>query len=94
MQVSALPYTDEQMVNPEYSVDLPVSDATALIIAAKTLGVGSASCGPRPLDQYVVWSDPAQFRYVLRLLPKGTKAVATQSRMAPPVRAQKDSAAQ
>jgi beta-galactosidase len=42
-----------------------------LVVAAKTLGVGSNGCGPRPLDQYIVWSDPATFSYVLRLLPTG-----------------------
>jgi beta-galactosidase len=84
MQVSALPYTDEQMVKPEYSVDLPESTATALILAAKTLAVGSASCGPRPLEQYVVYSDPTSFSYTLRLLPKGQKDVSAAARLAPP----------
>ena len=92
MQVSALPYTDEQMVKPEYAVDLPESNLTALILAAKTLGVGSASCGPRPLEQYVVWSDPATFRYSLRLVSKGAKDIAVQSRLAPPTAGGKDSA--
>jgi beta-galactosidase len=68
MQVSALPYTDEQLAPPEYSVDLPASSATVLTLSARTLGVGSASCGPRPLDEYIVWSDPATFAYTLRLL--------------------------
>jgi beta-galactosidase len=69
MQVSALPYTDEVMTPIEYTVDLPASTSTVLTLAAKTLGVGSAACGPRPLDQYIVWSEPATFSYVLRLLP-------------------------
>jgi beta-galactosidase len=58
MQVSALPYTDEQLAPPEYSVDLPASSATVVTLSARTLGVGSASCGPRPLEQYITWSDP------------------------------------
>jgi beta-galactosidase len=70
MQVSALPYRDEQMIPIEYSVDLPASTATVLTLAARTLGVGSGSCGPRPLDRYMVWSDATTFFYVLRLLPK------------------------
>ena len=80
MQVSALPYTDERMAPPEYSVDLPASNATALILAAKTLGVGSASCGPRPLPQYIVWSDPGGFRYTLRLLARGQRDLAAAAR--------------
>jgi beta-galactosidase len=73
LQMSALPYTDEQMEKPEYTIDLPESSATVLCINAKTLGVGSASCGPKPLDPYIVWSDPAKFSYVLRVLPVGAK---------------------
>jgi len=72
MQVSALPHTDEQMYPVEYKIDLPASTATVLCISTKTLGVGSAGCGPRPLERYLVWSDNAQFTYTLQLLPVGT----------------------
>ncbi len=71
MQVSALPYTDEVMTPIEYSVDLPARTSTVLCLSGRTLGVGSNGCGPRPLDQYIVYSDPATFSYVLRLLPAG-----------------------
>ena len=69
LQVSALPYTDEVMTPIEYSVDLPSSQSTVLTVAYRTLGVGSASCGPRPEDQYIVWSEPQSFSYVLKVLP-------------------------
>ena len=69
LQVSALPYTDEELETPEYTIDLPESRASVLCVSAKTLGAGSAGCGPRPLEQYIVWSEPATFSYVLRLLP-------------------------
>jgi beta-galactosidase len=87
MQVSALPYTDEQLDMPEYSVDLPESSATVVTLAARTLGVGSNSCGPRPLEQYVVWSDPVSFSYELRLLEPGAKDLTTRARQqsVPPV---------
>ena len=66
LQVSALPYTDEQMSPVEYKVDLPPSTATVLCLSARTLGAGSAGCGPRPLDEYIVWSDqPVNFTYSL-----------------------------
>jgi beta-galactosidase len=73
LQAAALPYTDEQMQTVEYSVDLPPRTVTALVLAARTLGVGSASCGPRPDDACIVWSEPAKFSYVLRLLPEGAR---------------------
>jgi beta-galactosidase len=68
MQVAALPHTDEQMYPVEYKIDLPASSATVFCISTKTLGVGSNSCGPRPLDKFLVWSDNTQFSYTLQLL--------------------------
>lgn len=73
LQISALPYTDEELDIRDYSVDLPTSDKTVLTLSAKTLGVGSNSCGPRPLDPYIVWSDPTEFSYVLQILPEGER---------------------
>jgi len=71
LQASALPYTDEQMDPAAYSVDLPPSKASVLVLAVKTTGVGSGSCGPRPAADCVVMSTPISFSYVLRLLPAG-----------------------
>jgi beta-galactosidase len=74
LQIAALPHTDEQMMPFEYKIDLPAPTVTALTIGAKTLGVGSSSCGPKPLEKYVVRSNPSQFSYVLRLLSPGEPA--------------------
>ena len=71
LQASALPYTDEQMDPVEYTIDLPKSKASVLVLGARTTGVGSNGCGPRPADEYIVWSQPEVFSYVLRLLPAG-----------------------
>ncbi|RYG23905.1 MAG: glycoside hydrolase family 2, partial [Chitinophagaceae bacterium] len=70
MQVSALPYTDEQMFPVEYKIDMPESKATVFCLSTKTLGVGSASCGPRPLERYLVWSDDTAFTYTIILNDK------------------------
>jgi beta-galactosidase len=67
MQFSALPHTDEQMFPVEYKIDLPASTATVLCLAAKTLGVGSASCGPRPLEKFQVWARNTEFSYTVDL---------------------------
>ncbi|HLP18405.1 MAG TPA: glycoside hydrolase family 2 TIM barrel-domain containing protein, partial [Bacteroidota bacterium] len=68
MQLSALPHTDEQMHPVEYKIDLPASQATVVCLSTKTLGVGSASCGPRPLEAFQVFSDPTTFTYTISLL--------------------------
>jgi beta-galactosidase len=68
LQVSMLPYSDEEMDKVEYRIDLPQSSSTVFCISHLTLGVGTAGCGPRPLPQYVVYAAPTSFTYTLRLL--------------------------
>jgi len=67
LQVSALPYGDEELEKTEYKVDLPASSSTVLCISARTLGVGSNSCGPRPTAACTIHSEPARFSYELHL---------------------------
>jgi beta-galactosidase len=67
LQVSAQPHSDEEMEPVEYKIDLPKSKATVLTISAHTMGVGSNSCGPKPLPQYTVYSKPDSFSYELHL---------------------------
>ncbi len=68
LQVSMLPYSDEDMDKVEYRIDLPQSSKTVFCISHQTLGVGTAGCGPRPLPQYVVYAAPVNFNYILKLL--------------------------
>jgi beta-galactosidase len=68
LQFTAIPYSDEQMENVEYKIDLPQSDATVFCISHRTLGVGSNGCGPRPLPQYMVYTAPTSFTYKLNLM--------------------------
>lgn len=67
MQFSALPYSDEEMENVAYRIDLPESKSTVLCISHKTLGVGSNGCGPKPLEQYRVYPQQTQFNYEIKL---------------------------
>jgi beta-galactosidase len=86
LQVSALPYPDEVLEIPDYDTDLPPSKSTVLVIAGGTLGVGSASCGPRPLDRYIVHSDPTRFSFWIRLMPKVPKDLSPIARKSLPPR--------
>jgi beta-galactosidase len=70
MQITALPYTDEELDKPEYRIDLPQSSSTVLCISHQTLGVGSNGCGPRPLPQYIAYAAPTTFTYTLKLIPE------------------------
>jgi beta-galactosidase len=67
LQMSALPYSDEEMEKVEYKIDLPPSKGTVLCISHKTLGVGSNGCGPRPIEPCLVYSKATVFTYQIRL---------------------------
>ncbi|MES2922167.1 MAG: glycoside hydrolase family 2 TIM barrel-domain containing protein [Verrucomicrobiota bacterium] len=84
MQFSALPYSDEDLEPVPYSVDLPEPNKTALCLSSRTLGVGSAGCGPRPDPPHRVSAGPAAFSYVLRLLPEDESQLAEIARIQPP----------
>lgn len=85
LQFSALPLSDEQLDKADHRVDLPPSTATVLTVDARTLGVGSNSCGPQPLPGYVVWSDPTAFSYALRILPVGDHDYSEAGRLGAPL---------
>ncbi len=70
LQVSALPYSDEEMEPVEYKIDLPQSKGTVLCVSDKTLGVGSNGCGPRPLETCRVYAKPSTFSYQIVLQHK------------------------
>lgn len=94
---STLPYTDEQLEVAAYAHDLPPSSSTVLCLAAKTLGVGSAGCGPAPFAPYRIYSDPAVFAFRLTPLPGGVapaRALAGIAPAVPPILVQQDSQGQ
>ncbi|MGY3052398.1 beta-galactosidase [Pedobacter sp. UYEF25] len=70
LQVSALPYSDEEMEDVAYKIDLPKSKGTVFCVNYKTLGVGSNGCGPIPLPQYRVYTTPTDFTYQIKLFKK------------------------
>lgn len=68
LQVTCLPYSDEELERTEYRVDLPESNKTVLCVSHLTLGVGSNSCGPEPLPIYRVYAEPTTFNYEIHLI--------------------------
>ena len=53
-------------------------DEVYLCIDAAHTGLGGASCGPRPLNKYILNAEPMRFRYSLR---PATKNLATAARL-------------
>lgn len=47
--------------------ELPASDRTVLNIDYAQTGLGNASCGPRPLPEYLVYNQPFTFGFAVRL---------------------------
>ena len=70
---SALPFTDEALAKADYAKNLPPSTSTVLCLAAKTLGVGTASCGPATFDAYRIYAEPTVFSFRLSPLPGGAE---------------------
>jgi len=52
--MSALPHSDEELGKANFAHELPASSQTTLCLSWRTLGVGSAACGPKPLDKYII----------------------------------------
>lgn len=68
LQVSAIPYSDEEMDKTEYRIDLPESNKTVFCVSHLTMGVGSNGCGPRPLKQYQVFAKQTSFSFEMQLI--------------------------
>ncbi len=85
-QASALPFRDEDLDKADYAYQLPAGKGPVFCFSAHTLGVGSAACGPRPRNQYLTYSDPIVFSYILRPVPAGTKDLAALARQPVPDR--------
>jgi beta-galactosidase len=52
LNMKAIPYTDIELQQADYSDDLPEVGRTFVYIDAAHMGLGNSSCGPRPMDQY------------------------------------------
>jgi beta-galactosidase len=65
--IYALNFTEKDLSEAMYTDELTPRDEVILHIDAKELGLGGASCGPRPMQQYMLDAKPATFRY--RLAP-------------------------
>ncbi len=61
LSVGALPYGPEDLDLARHTVDLPEPSATVLHLDHLMAGLGSASCGPKPLGQYLIPARPARF---------------------------------
>lgn len=83
---SALPYADEELERVTCRHELPSSRQTVLCIDAATMGVGSAACGPGPLDRYLLRAAPICQSFVIRPFRGGLREACTLGRQCSPAR--------
>lgn len=72
--MTALPWTSQELFAARHPVELAVSPRVYLTLDRAELGLGGASCGPRPMKKYLLHPEPMSFAFSLRPLSMGAKA--------------------
>lgn len=67
MTVTASRYTTQMLTEARHTIDLKPSGGVVLTLDHAVCGLGSASCGPKPLSQYLI--PPAETVFGFRLRP-------------------------
>lgn len=80
---SALNYSANDLLGKRHPIDLDPGKNVYFNIAAKTQGLGGASCGPSAMAQYVLKAEPFSFRYKIQGLKNGDSPDRLASQMAP-----------
>jgi beta-galactosidase len=66
LAMSALPYTQEEMLKARHTIDLPKKPTTTeLRIAPKVSGVGNGSCGPGTEERHKATAESVEYSFVL-----------------------------
>lgn len=65
MHVSANPWSAAELDVARHPWQLPASDKVVLCVDAEVAGIGSAACGPRPMDQYLI--PMGEFRFTIHM---------------------------
>jgi len=66
MTMTASRYTTEMLTQAKHTYELEPCGGIVLTLDHGVCGLGSASCGPRPLDKYLLRPAETTFRYRLR----------------------------
>ncbi|MDR2845598.1 MAG: DUF4981 domain-containing protein, partial [Puniceicoccales bacterium] len=85
MAFSALPWTPWEMTLAPHLKDLPPSRRIVLHLDAATLGLGGASCGPKPLPRDTIHTGSYSFSYLVRPASAALGPHAERARPALPV---------
>ena len=64
--VSALNFTEQQLDRAKHINELAPAKQVVLDIDCAHMGLGNASCGPKPLDKYILKELPSSFSFQIR----------------------------
>jgi beta-galactosidase/beta-glucuronidase len=65
-EFSAHHYSLENLTSARHTTDLVFENKTFVYIDYKQSGLGSASCGPGPLEKYTIKPEPHKFKFILK----------------------------
>jgi beta-galactosidase len=85
MSMTALHYTEMDLKYANHYKDLKARAETIFYLDAAHLGLGNASCGPRPMKRYILKAAPISFRYWLRPWAGGAADPDELASEAPPI---------
>jgi beta-galactosidase len=60
--------TAQDTAAARHPTEIEARDSVVVCVDAAHMGLGGASCGPRPMQQYILSARPMRFRYTLRPL--------------------------
>lgn len=67
-------YSQQNLTEARHTTDLVREKRTYLYVDYRQSGLGSASCGPIPLDEYLIKPEPAKFAFLMRNINSGRKS--------------------
>jgi hypothetical protein len=79
--LTASRYTTEELTQAEHTFELVPSGCVIVTVDHAVCGLGSASCGPKPLDKYLARPEPTSFRVRLRPIMTEREDPADAARM-------------
>ena len=82
---SALHYTPQQLAKARHPYELTSGKDVVLCLDYAQNGLGGASCGPAPMEKYLLHPHPVNFRLSLRPLPSDPDEIIKNARLRLPV---------
>jgi beta-galactosidase len=84
LHVTTLYWTSQELDKAAHPADLPKPERVVLCIDAAQCGLGGASCGPMPMEKYLLRPGPVAFSFTIRPYSPGMGEMAEAARFVAP----------